>query len=79
MPAKLRRRHHLPPDLARLQPLSFHADTSDLDVNTVHVFSELDRIALSFVTTQGTIDVTLPPSIAQQIAGGIIRLNQAGR
>jgi len=43
----------------------------------VHLFvSDPDRIALSFVTAQGTINTTLPRQLAQQIADGIDQLNQ---
>jgi hypothetical protein len=36
----------------------FHADANDLDVESVHVFTADDRIALSFITALGSINVT---------------------
>jgi hypothetical protein len=64
------------PTIRELQPMVFYADASDLDVSSVHVFTIPDSndIALGFVTRQGTVNLTLPPRLARQLADGLDRL-----
>jgi hypothetical protein len=60
------------PSIRSLQPLLFFADASDLDVSSVHVFSDPDEdgITLGFVTAQGTINVKLPRRLAKKLVDG---------
>jgi hypothetical protein len=57
-----------------LKPLAFEADTSEIDVSHVHVFQEQERIALSFLTQRGSVNVLLAPGLAKKLAAGIINL-----
>jgi hypothetical protein len=77
----LRRRIH--PEQHRLEQLgalSFHSDSADLDVGTVHVFDFNDETgsgtALSFMTSRGSISVGLPDRLAIDMADGIMRLTR---
>jgi hypothetical protein len=51
-----------------LEPLVFFADSTDLDVESIHVFADLDEaaIALGFVLRCGTVNVKL----AEQAGAG---------
>jgi hypothetical protein len=75
-PMKTNRPRCIDPIIRELQPMSFYADASELDVSAVHVFEgpDNDGIALGFVTRQGTVNVTLPLRLARQLADGLHRL-----
>jgi hypothetical protein len=74
-------RQHQPPDqVASLRPLTFSdaSAAAELLASTIHVFATDDAmIGLSFVTAAGTVNLTLPPRLAAQVADGIQKLNQA--
>jgi hypothetical protein len=64
--------------IAEMQPLTFTADTADLDVHTVSVFDDVDRsVAIAFVTGVGTTTVRLSDQLAAELAGGILKLLRA--
>jgi hypothetical protein len=77
--ATLRRSWRPRPDpdpLNGIRPLQFYADANELDVDHVHVFpaDAGDRIALSFITGLGSVNITLPLQLAREIGAGLVRL-----
>ena len=56
-----------------LEPLVFFADSTDLDVASIHVFADADEaaVAVGFVLRCGTVNVKLPSDLAQQLADGL--------
>ena len=61
--------------ITEMQPLSFSSDRSDLDCSVIHVFdTERGDIALSLQTARGSITVTLPLHLANDMAQGICKL-----
>jgi hypothetical protein len=56
-----------------LQPLEFFADSTDLDVTSVHVFAEFDdgTVAVGFVLGCGTVNVKLPATTAREFCDAL--------
>jgi len=48
--------------------LTFQSDDGDLAVHTVHVFAADHNVAFSYETASCTINVTLAPQLATQLA-----------
>jgi hypothetical protein len=44
----------------------------------VHVFAVEERIALSFITALGSINVTLPAQLARKVGSGLLRVARQG-
>jgi hypothetical protein len=63
-----------PDPIDGITPLTFYSDTSELDVEAVHVFPHEDSIAVSFITGMGSINVTLPLQLARELGAGLVRL-----
>ncbi len=53
------------------RPLSFQAAATDLEVETVHVFPERDKIVCSFVTSTGSATLVLPMRLARELGDGL--------
>jgi hypothetical protein len=58
------------------RPLSFQAASTDLDVETVHVFPERDGIVCCFATACGTATVLMPMRLARELGDGLSWLVQ---
>jgi hypothetical protein len=60
----------------RHSPAAVLCDANELDVDHVHVFpaDAGDRIALSFFTAVGSVNITLPLQLAGEIGAGLVRL-----
>jgi hypothetical protein len=71
---RVKRREERPRFIDSLRPLPFRSDATDLDVSTLHVFPEADAIVLSFVTTQRTVNLKVPPRLARRLGDGVRRL-----
>ena len=56
-----------------MKGMSFESDDHDLLVNTVHVFSSPPNIAVSFAVAAGSINVVLPPRLADQLGEALRR------
>ena len=56
-----------------MQGLSFQSDEHELLVNTVHVFAAPPNIAVSFAVAAGSINVVLPPKLADQLGEALRR------
>jgi hypothetical protein len=71
----LRRQWRPRPDpIDGIRPMVFHADADDLHVHSVHMFDTDTGVALSFITSVGSVNVQLPAQLAQELGNGLMRL-----
>ena len=78
-PASLRREYNTTTKEYRssairsMEPLTFFADSTDLDVTSIDVFADHDddAVALSFVTGCGTVNVRLESDVALALLEGL--------